>query len=454
VRQARLTRRGDAGILDGIQQRCFLLASRRGKVYGLRNRAVFLYVRSSVCPRTEHQETHSRGLCNGGDSMKNRSLVISVILGLALCASPLVAQEEEVALDEDGQPQALPSAALPFVAIKPCRLADTRDGTFPAGYGPPALSAGVVRVITFAGRCGIPSAIEAVSANLTVANTQGPGFIAAFPGGTGQPSPLVSSLNYGAANQIVANAAVIPVGAVGQANILAGVSGADLVIDVNGYFPSTGVVTSLNAIPGDVTLAAGANVTVTPSGNTVTISTSVPTGPTGPTGATGVVGPTGPTGPNTYLNQVCSAGHTLAGFDGSGGIVCVASQKTCRTVAGISWCYDELNCGQSCNQVCASLGLAFTISDAAWFAAQDTDAECQAINDAFGLGGTVVMAAFVYGCLEDGGGGQTVHAVPGGLSGPLICSTLATCPANHRTGSDGLGVACSSPGFRGVCPCQ
>jgi hypothetical protein len=104
-------------------------------------------------------------------------------------------------------------------------------------------------------------------------------------------------------NQVVASAAVVPLGAVGQANFLAGVSGADIIIDVNGYYPSTGVVTSINSIPGDITLAAGANVTVTPSGSTVTISTSVPTGPTGPTGstgatgATGPVGPTGPTGP-------------------------------------------------------------------------------------------------------------------------------------------------------------
>lgn len=107
--------------------------------------------------------------------------------------------------------QAIPSSALPFIAIKPCRLADTRDGTFPSGYGPPSLSSGVVRVFTFAGRCGIPSAIDAISANLTVANTQGARFIVTFPTGSAQPSPLVSSLNYSGANQVVANSAVIPV---------------------------------------------------------------------------------------------------------------------------------------------------------------------------------------------------------------------------------------------------
>ena len=67
--------------------------------------------------------------------MTNRSLMVSVSLGLALCCSPLVAQDEAVAPD-DAQPQALPSSLLPFVAIAPCRLADTRNGSFPAGTGP------------------------------------------------------------------------------------------------------------------------------------------------------------------------------------------------------------------------------------------------------------------------------------------------------------------------------
>jgi hypothetical protein len=228
--------------------------------------------------------------------MKDRSLVGSVLLGLALSASPLAAILQAAPYDESIT-QALPSGALPFVAIKPCRLLDTRDASFPAEYGPPALSAGIIRAVTFVGRCGIPGTIDAVSANLTVTNTLGAGFIATFPTGTSQPSPLISSLNYQVAGQTVANAAVVPVGTGGQANFVAGVSGTDLIIDVNGYYPSTGVVTSINSLPGDVTLAAGANVTLTPSGSTITIDATSPAGPTGPTGPTGATGPTGLTGP-------------------------------------------------------------------------------------------------------------------------------------------------------------
>ena len=85
------------------------------------------------------------------------------------------------------------------------------------------------------------------------------------------------------------------------------------------------------------------------------------------------------------------------------------------------------------------------------FAAQDTAAECQAINDAFALGGAVSMSSYTYACSEDQG---AVHAVPGGLVGPLLCSTYGPCPTNHRTMMDQLGIACNMSSRRSVCPCQ
>ena len=130
---------------------------------------------------------------------------------------------------------ALPSTPLTFVAITPCRLADTRVGTFPAGYGPPALSAGLTRDFVFTSRCGIPTSAQAVSTNLTVTNTLGPGFILNYPAGGSLPSPPVSSVNY-SLGQTVANAAIISLGSGGAATIIAGVSGTDLIVDVNGYY--------------------------------------------------------------------------------------------------------------------------------------------------------------------------------------------------------------------------
>ncbi len=129
----------------------------------------------------------------------------------------------------------------------------------------------------------------------------------------------------------------------------------------------------------------------------------------------------------------------------------VCSTANCRTVAGVRWCYVVGGCGLPCNSVCSTLGLPFTISDAAWFAAQDSAPECQAINDAFGLGGTVSMASYTYACAEDNSGSHT----SGTLVAPLLCSVYSGCPANHRTNMDNIGTACSSSSSRlSLCPCQ
>jgi hypothetical protein len=54
----------------------------------------------------------------------------------------------------------------------------------------------------------------------------------------------------------------------------------------------------LNGLTGIVGISAGSNITITPSGNTLTISASGGGGggSTGPTGPTGPIGPTGPAG--------------------------------------------------------------------------------------------------------------------------------------------------------------
>ena len=99
---------------------------------------------------------------------------------------------------------------IAFVGVAPCRLVDTRAATlpnFPAGYGPPALAAGGPRNFDLNSdpQCpGIPAGVDSYSLNVTVTNTQGPGFILIYPQGGAQPT--VSTLNY-TAGQTVANAA-------------------------------------------------------------------------------------------------------------------------------------------------------------------------------------------------------------------------------------------------------
>ncbi len=128
-----------------------------------------------------------------------------------------------------------------FVGFAPCRLVDTRTTTvpnFPAGYGPPALAQGAPRNFDLNSdpKCpGIPDGVGAYSLNVTVTNTLGPGFILIYPQGGAQPT--VSTVNY-VAGQTVANAAIVPAGTNGGVTVIAGVSGTNLIIDINGYFTS------------------------------------------------------------------------------------------------------------------------------------------------------------------------------------------------------------------------
>ena len=167
--------------------------------------------------------------------------------------------------------EGVPTPALAFTGITPCRVADTRGNGFTGQYGPPSLAAGSPRNFTLGGQCGVAGGAEAISLNITVTNTQGPGFILIYPQGGAQPS--VSTLNY-VANQTIANAAVVPLGSGGGVTVIAGVSGTDLIIDTNGYYAPQAVVNTVNGLSGDVTLAPGANVTITPSGQTLTIAAS------------------------------------------------------------------------------------------------------------------------------------------------------------------------------------
>jgi hypothetical protein len=167
--------------------------------------------------------------------------------------------------------EAVPTPPVPFTGINPCRIVDTRGNGFTGAYGPPALTQGIPRNFTLAGQCGISGAAQAVSLNITVTNTQGPGFILIYPQGGAQPG--VSTLNY-VAGQTIANAAVVPLGTAGGVTIIAGVSGADLIIDTNGYYAPQTVVNTVNGLSGTVALAQGTNISITPSGNTLTIATA------------------------------------------------------------------------------------------------------------------------------------------------------------------------------------
>ena len=259
---------------------------------------------------------------------------------------------------------ALPSSPLPFVAIPPCRIVDTRGG---APFTGGKYLAGESRDYQFsaaAAPCnGIPATAAAFSLNFTVTQTDGAGFLAAYPR-NGRPVPLVSTLNY-TGGQTLANGAVVPGDSTGFITVIAGVAGTHVIVDVNGYYAGTGVVTSVNTKVGDVTLAAGTNVTITPSGNTLTIAaagggggggtvTSVGTGAGltgGPITSTGTVSvasggitssmiASGAVGLSQIdssqvqarVTSTCPAGSTIQTINADGSVVCTGTSPLVGSV--------------------------------------------------------------------------------------------------------------------------
>ena len=181
-----------------------------------------------------------------------------------------------------GRPALVASpAALPFFAVTPCRVADTRAGSgFTGAYGQPALQAQITRGFDIVNSvCGIPATAQAVSFLFTAINMTGAGNLRAFPAGVTMPAVGGAVLVWAAGTTApTTDAAAAPVGG-GVLNLYVnGALGttADVVLDVNGYYAPSGSVTSLtgggSTLTGDATLAAGSNVTVTASGQTLTIA--------------------------------------------------------------------------------------------------------------------------------------------------------------------------------------
>lgn len=132
---------------------------------------------------------------------------------------------------------ALPTTRLPFVAITPCRIVDTRPAEgFVGAYGPPAMVANVTRDfdLNSAPHCpGIAPDAGAYSLNVTVTQTLGPGDVRIWPTGD---FALVSTQNWQAAGVSLANAAIVPAGTDGKVTVQVAGSNTHLIIDINGFY--------------------------------------------------------------------------------------------------------------------------------------------------------------------------------------------------------------------------
>jgi hypothetical protein len=143
-----------------------------------------------------------------------------------------------VILDIDGYFAPVSGSTLAFYTLPPCRVADTRQDTFPPGLGSPYLTGGQERPfpILNATACNIPSSAAAYSLNFTVVPHGPLGYLTVWP--TGGSRPNVSTLN-DIPGQIIANAAIVVAGASGEVSVYP-TNDTDLVIDINGYFAAAG----------------------------------------------------------------------------------------------------------------------------------------------------------------------------------------------------------------------
>ncbi len=137
-----------------------------------------------------------------------------------------------IALTVEGPPGTSPP--LRFVAVTPCRVADTRVAEGKVGaFGPPRMQGGQTREFPIpSGACGIPSSARAYSLNVTVVPGGPLAYLTIWPAGVARP--LVSTLN-SFEGRVVANAALVPSGTNGAINVFV-TNDADVILDINGYF--------------------------------------------------------------------------------------------------------------------------------------------------------------------------------------------------------------------------
>ncbi len=121
-----------------------------------------------------------------------------------------------------------------FIAVPPSRVFDTRGDQAQGAVAVSQQHYGGSNVleVKVTGAAGVPaSGVGAVSLNVTVVDSVGPGFVTVYPCGV---RPLASSLNY-VTNEIAPNAVLAPVSPDGDICLYSSVD-AHLLADVNGWF--------------------------------------------------------------------------------------------------------------------------------------------------------------------------------------------------------------------------
>jgi hypothetical protein len=128
-------------------------------------------------------------------------------------------------------PAAAPSGpAVGFRAITPVRLVDTREH-----QGAERLAAGVSQRIQVTGDV-VPAGASAISANFTVTGTDAGGYLTAW--NCSADRPVIATLNF-ERGATVPNGATVPLDSAGGVCVFSP-TGTDVIVDVNGYYASSG----------------------------------------------------------------------------------------------------------------------------------------------------------------------------------------------------------------------
>ena len=125
-----------------------------------------------------------------------------------------------------------PAVPSRYVAVGPSRLADTRGA---GAFGFTRLDASTIRV-KVAGAGGVPADASAAALTVTATDARSAGFVTVFP--TGTQRQLTANVNFNGPGEIVANGAIVALGAGGSVDIFVA-GGAGIVVDVSGAFVPT-----------------------------------------------------------------------------------------------------------------------------------------------------------------------------------------------------------------------
>jgi hypothetical protein len=198
-----------------------------------------------------------------------RFTILSALVALVLITGVAMAQEDGFALKNWNAPQywqprasvkevgpdvqmfastqgmtaqvlSVASAPVPFVAITPCRIVDTRVAVSD-GFHQPNFADNETRTFDFPASpdCpGLPMTAVAYSLNVQFRPISVASYITLFP--TGTTMPLVSTLTASPAAW-VQNSAIVAAGTNGQVDVYCQFAGR-VVIDINGYYAPQNVV--------------------------------------------------------------------------------------------------------------------------------------------------------------------------------------------------------------------